>query len=451
MFGLILDKRLIAGFVLAGLMPAIGLAAEYNLSEEPPPESIGEIDQSEISMMGEFRRDPRVIFRPIDDWRKTKGPFLRDGQLKYNFRSYYYNAELTGISEPSAWAWGGELAYNSGVWRDMLSVGASWYSSFDLSSNSDASDSRLFKGDDSISVLGQAYVDLHWKGVTGRFFRQELDLPYINRFDNRMIPNTFEAYGLGKDDGPFEFVIAHVTKIKMRSADDFISMGEAAGIEDSDAGVTVGGVKWKSDTGNFDVGGMSQYTRNIFNTAYAEANWKKQFTQYLGLNVSGQYTDQRSVGNERLGDFDTDTWGVRMAGSYRYALLTVAFTQTDEGGRILSPYGGRPSYLSMMITDFDRANEKAWRVGLSYHFDRLGMPDVSTLVNVVKGRKARDSLTGGRLPDQTEYDYTLDYKPSKGALEGFWLRARYAKVRADGFGKITDELRLIVNYSLPIM
>ena len=38
-----------------------------------------------------------------------------------------------------------------------------------------------------------------------------------------------------------------------------------------------------------------------------------------------------------------------------------------------------------------------------------------------------------------------------GPFEGFWFRARYAKVRADGFGKVTDELRLIVNYSLSIL
>ncbi|MGI9292305.1 MAG: OprD family outer membrane porin [Gammaproteobacteria bacterium] len=427
-------------------------AAEYKLSEEPPPESIAEYEDTEISLMGEFRRDPRVIFRPIDEWRKTKGPFLRDGQIKYNFRTYYFDGKLPDESEPKAWAVGGQLDYNSGVWRDTVAIGASWYSAFDLSSNSDASNSRLFSdtGND-VSIIGQAYVDFYWQGVTARFFRQELDLPYINRFDNRMNPNAFEAYGVGKDEGNIQFVLAQVTKIKFRDGDKFVRMGEAAGVEGSDAGVTMAGAKWESPAGNYDIGFINQYTRNIFNTAYAEANWKKQFNQNLGLNISGQFTDQRSVGDNRAGDFDTDTWGVRMAGSYRFALLTFGFTQTDSGAAIRSPYGGRPTYLSMMIRNFDRANEKAWRVGLSYHFKRFGWPDLSTLVNVVKGRKARDPLTGEKLPDQTEYDYTLDYKPSSGPLEGFWFRTRYAKVREAGAGKVTDEIRVIVNYTLPIL
>jgi hypothetical protein len=105
----------------------------------------------------------------------------------------------------------------------------------------------------------------------------------------------------------------------------------------------------------------------------------------------------------------------------------------------------------MMLRNFDRANEKAWRAGLSYHFDRFGLPDVSLLVNVVKGRQAINADTGEDLRDQTEYDYTLDYKPTKGALEGFWFRVRYAELRQDGLGKVIDELRVIVNYSLPIL
>ena len=72
----------------------------------------------------------------------------------------------------------------------------------------------------------------------------------------------------------------------------------------------------------------------------------------------------------------------------------------------------------MMIRDFDRANEKAWRVGLSYYFSRLGLKDVSAQFDVVKGSDALDPTTGAPLADQSEYNYTLDYKPSKGLLEG---------------------------------
>jgi len=435
---------------LAASLP-VAYATEYKVSEGPPPDSVKDIDQTLDRPFGRFIRDPRVIFEPIEDWRKTKGPFLRDGQIKYNFRMYYFDAEKPE-TEPETWAWGGELAYNSGRWRDVLSVGASWYGSFKLSGNRDSDNSLLLDSDDdNISVLGQAYVKLDWKGISGKFYRQTLDMPYINAVDNRMVPNTFEAYGIGRQGTNLDFIVGYVDKIKLRNGDSFISMSQAAGVEGTDRGVTVAGVNWKPAGTNIKIGFLNQLTKDLFNTAYAEAHWTNQFTKHFGLKTSLQYTDQRASGDKLLGDFDTYTWGVRFASSYRNAVATVGYTQTDEGGKILSPYGGSPSYLSMMILDFDRANEKAWRAGLSYKFDYFGMPDLSVIASMVKGRDARDPLTGQDRPDQSEYNYTLDYKPSSGPLEGFWLRTRYANVRQDGQGKLTDELRIILNYSLPIL
>ena len=159
----------------------------------------------------------------------------------------------------------------------------------------------------------------------------------------------------------------------------------------------------------------------------------------------------KSRRSDLLGDFSTSTWGTRIAASYRFGVATLAFTQTDDGAGIRSPYGGRPSYLSLMIRDFDRANEQAWLAGFSYHFDRLGLPDLSAFINVAKGRHARDPDTLARLPDQTEYDYTIDYRPKRGILNGLWLRLRYARVDEDGAGKVTDEIRVIANYILPIL
>ena len=104
-----------------------------------------------------------------------------------------------------------------------------------------------------------------------------------------------------------------------------------------------------------------------------------------------------------------------------------------------------------MLRDFDRANERAWRAGLSYRFDRLGLPGVSAFVNYGKGRHAVDPTTQQRLPDQSEYDYTVDFRPERGLLEGLWLRLRYARVDEDGNGEVADQIRLILNYELPVL
>ena len=56
-----------------------------------------------------------------------------------------------------------------------------------------------------------------------------------------------------------------------------------------------------------------------------------------------------------------------------------------------------------------------------------------------------------RLPDQSEYDYTIDYKPKKGFLNGFWFRLRYTQIDEAGSGKMSDQIRLHLNYNLPIL
>ena len=78
--------------------------------------------------------------------------------------------------------------------------------------------------------------------------------------------------------------------------------------------------------------------------------------------------DQRSVGDDRLtGDrFDTHVVGGQVATSFRNAIFRAAFSSTDSGAQIRSPWGSYPGYIGLMQKDFNRADEDAWLAGLSY-------------------------------------------------------------------------------------
>ena len=70
-----------------------------------------------------------------------------------------------------------------------------------------------------------------WKYAeyTATLYRQYIDTPYVNQQDNRMTPNTFEAYRItGKYDW-VQFAAAYIATIKPRNDNDFISMSEQAG------------------------------------------------------------------------------------------------------------------------------------------------------------------------------------------------------------------------------
>ena len=182
--------------------------AEYKAAEMTPPRSVDEIDSTLANVAGsiQFYRGP--VFKKIDDWRKSKDPFLRDGHLLFNFRTMDFQTRFANLDDVKAWAAPGEVAFRSGQWRDFLSIGASVYGSYELSGNDLAGASGMLQlNGDNISTLGQAYLEINWKGLIGRIYRQTLDLPYMNKNDSRMIPNTFEAYGLGRTGTSLDFQV----------------------------------------------------------------------------------------------------------------------------------------------------------------------------------------------------------------------------------------------------
>ena len=76
---------------------------------------------------------------------------------------------------------------------------------------------------------------------------------------------------------------------------------------------------------------------------------------------------------------------------------------------------------------------------------------LSSFINVVWGSDAENAATGSGLPDRTEYDITIDYKPPKGLFQGFWLRARANYIDIDGDGQDVRDYRLTLNYEIPFL
>jgi hypothetical protein len=131
-------------------------------------------------------------------------------------------------------------------------------------------------------------------------------------------------------------------------------------------------------------------------------------------------------------------------------VLTLAYTRTGDSNGIRNPWGGSPSYASLILKDFDRAGEKAWRLGLSYDFAGIGLKGMSGFMNYARGDT--DDRGENASPDQEELDFTIDLRPPEGMLRGLWLRARAAFV--DEKGPDTQNLtdyRIILNYELPLL
>jgi hypothetical protein len=399
------------------------------------------------------------LFAPLKEEMKGLTPFLRDTDLKIHFRTYYINRENPNGSENEALAFGGWLGYRSGWLLDTFGIGATFYGSAPLYAPDDRDGTTLLKaGQEGYYVLGEAYAALRYQDyVLAKGYRQEVTQGYINREDNRMTPNTFEGITLGGKAGPVEYLGGYLWKFKARNSDDFQYMSEAAGAAGSEDGVVMAGVRFEPLPGlKLDL--SEQYGINTFNTVFLQADYVRPLGEDLKLIFGGQFTDQRAVGdklltNASVQDWDTYNVSAKAGVAYRELSLTLGGSVTGDGNTIQAPWGSFPGYLSLIQEDFQRANEKAVLVGAAYDFSKVITPGLSAFANVAWGWDAIDPKTRAPAPDNTEYDLTVDYRPSwlrPAFLQGMWLRVRGVILDQEG-ASLGYQVRIILNWERDLL
>jgi predicted porin len=227
-------------------------------------------------------------------------------------------------------------------------------------------------------------------------------------------------------------------------------MAEAAGVDGADRGLVSAGARFQL-TEHYAIGGVNHYVDDIINIAFAATDYTRALTDEIGLRLESQFSHQASVGKDLLTEDDFDTWnlGARASVSAHNLILKTAFSATDDGDRIRSPYGAYPGYISLMQKDFNRADEDAWLVGASYDFKDWGLDGLSMFANYAEGSGARDA-DGASSSDQREFNVTADYKVKKGPARGAWLRVRWSTLDVEGMDDESTDFRVIVNYELPV-
>ncbi len=448
---------LLTVFSAALLAPRPGLGQEATLEDRPAPDSVEGLHGA-LSGALEEPEPERTAFPWLKRKLRDLPPFLRDTEIRVKPRTYYFDRSNGNDPRARAWALGGSLTYASGYFEDVFAIGGALYTTQRLIGKDSEDGTLLLKeGQQGFTVLGQAYAVLKLRDHHATLYRQQLDLPYVNKQDSRMVPNTFEGYTA---TGQFwdvwkleklEYIGGYLDRIKLRERDEFIGMSKAAGVPGSSKGMFFGGARITPWDG-FTLGGLDYFVDDTLNTAYAEVDYTRKLTEALALRLGGQFTHQSSAGSNDLTGSSFATWvlGGQIAASYKGFILRTAFSTVDDRERIRSPFGSYPGYLAMMQSDFRRAGEDAWLVGASYDFRRFGLPGLSFFTNFAQGTGRRDPSTGAPLPDRRSFDVTVDYQRNEGPLRGFWLRVRASLLDTDGQQNSTD-VRVILNYSVPVL
>lgn len=382
-----------------------------------------------------------------------------EAELTVHLRSYYFDRAFAEPPNAVAWAGGGWIGYETGWLLDVFRFGAVGYTSQPMATGATNGTLLLYPGTDGpygYTVLGQAYGQLRFWDQQFSAYRQLINTPEVNPQDNRMTPNTFEAYLFSGGVGDFSYLGGYVDKMKPRNAVEFIDMAKAAGgPADVKSGMWLGSVNYMPESGpRVRLSGYS--VQDILTSGYGDFAWAHSITDDIDVNLRGQFMIQGSNGAAKLTGEAFSTWvlGTGIDFSWRELTLVASYTQTANTTPYRNPYGLWPGYSNMMIRQFHRANESAFTTSARIDFAAINLPGLSFVANITLGSGAIDPVTRQPLSTDREYDFTLDFLFADSALafpdwlRPVWIRARSATLNQiqDGIVSTIRDFRVIVNY-----
>src|SRR5258708_4364146 len=182
-----------------------------------------------------------MAFQPAaaqDGATSTLGSELRrflydDAMATVHVRGYFFDRALPTPPSLVALAGGGWVGLQTGWFYNTLQLGAVGYTTQPLWAPQNKWETNngttLLKPNGyGFFSLGQAYASARYMGQTFTGFRQSVDELEVNPWDNRMLPQTFEAYALRGKMLDVNYFAGYVAAIKPRDYSGFINMAQMA-------------------------------------------------------------------------------------------------------------------------------------------------------------------------------------------------------------------------------
>ncbi|WP_169713850.1 OprD family outer membrane porin [Oceanicoccus sagamiensis] len=380
-----------------------------------------------------------------------KLPFAEERHNKLHLRSYYFERDRDLAPDSQDWAGGGWFSVVTDYWDDRIKLGGTAYTSQKIYADDDKLDTGLLeRGHNSFSGLSELYASLILGSTALQLGRYEINMPYINKSDTRMIPQTFEGASVTFNITPAWTVVSGVvSKIKPKNDSEFISLYEDANV-DGDKNVKGIGSIYTGQNGSF--AGLYYFDApEFFDNTYLEVSKQYALGDSRSIQWGGQYTHQQAKGKKLGGDFSVDHFGTKVTWKSPAYSVSAAYTYYSETELLRSPWGSVPGYTSVMVKDFSRPGEHAGLIAMTWYLKAMGAPDIEANIKYVDG----DTPDCGSQasPDQQETDITIQYKPAPEYLRGLSFRVRKAWVEQQHSCRGNDardleDIRLMLNYQL---
>ncbi len=426
--------------------------------------------------------------------------FIEDSTATLSLRNFYFsndnresqdevgrNAARNGQQEE--WGQAFQLNYSSGFTQGTVGfgldaialVGVQLDSGGNGKAGSDRTPGALFPRDSDGSA-----VDNYAKGgVTGKVRLSKTEarlgtlqpkLPVVTFNDGRLLPQTFQGGQITSNeiDG-LTLIAGQLESTKTRSSSDDIGLRIAGATlvngqqADSNTFYFAGGdYKLTKDlTAQYYYGNLDDFYKQHFlglthNWALPVGALKSDLRYFSsaadGKNASaaGRAEGYRSsgfwkAGDSNTGEVDNRTWSALFTYSLSGHALSAGYQQVsgDSAFPFLNQGDGATAYLitDRQISNFARAGQRTWLAEYGYDFASAGLPGLKATVTYLSSDNIQNA---GADQQEWERDFRLDYTLQQGALKGLGFSWRNASLRSEATSN-TDQNRLIVSYSLPLL
>ena len=428
-------------FLMGSVEAQQSTTADGAATDDPAAQTLTSTEQGRTTITDSFNSRQAKI-------KEERRTALSGTEFTWELRTYDLDRNNSDTSRASAWAIGGSAGFQTGLFRDLFSLGATAYTSQPLYAPNDEGGTKLLTSDQSgYTALGEVYVHFRLSDDLGVMVGQRgFDTPYVSRNDSRMTPQTFEGIvlqgAMAKDSyqGEWRYGAGYLDKEKEVDSAEFINLAKVAGAS-VDRGVYLAGVNYTQPAG-WGLGLVDYYSPDIINIGYIEVKYVIPVAEARSVNLSTQYTSEHSVGQDLLtgSSFSADQLGLKAELAPGPALLTAAYTETGRGTTVKSPWSGYPGYTSVQYGDFNNAGENAFMLRAACNVKEL--PGFSVYGLWVRGSAPEAPAT------QNEYDANLQWSPPSGTMLGLMFRARFAYFTQSSTNPVT-EFRFMIFYTPP--
>ena len=143
--------------------------------------------------------------------------------------------------------------------------------------------------------------------------------------------------------------------------------------------------------------------------------------------------------------------GARVEVGWRGLTFLAMMSATGADAGIRSPYGAFPGYISLIETDFNLANEKAWETGFTYDwggttFPALRVPGLWTSILYAEGFSIKAQAQNVSVGKRREADLFTVYRPPK--VPGFQFRFLGSMIQQDPQSRLFYDFRVILDMEM---